>query len=249
MSTRKAGAAVTLPLVVLLVVVATVVVRSRLGDGDATAGKPTCADPVFTSSERFGSWRNGGYQVDQDMWNSTVGTQTMHACSYRSWYITSTQPDPPSVKTYPDVNVDLKGARLDSFSEITSNFGSAGPGTGVYEYAYDVWFNGLATKHSTEIMIWTDNHGNVLHVPQRGTFTSRGRSYSAYRAGRFIAYVDTTNSSSGELDLTSFFDHAVAQGWLSPSAALDKVEFGVEVCSTSGVPMRFAVTDFSVEAS
>jgi hypothetical protein len=233
---------------ILLVAVGFVVVRSQGTDHvDTDAVSGACTAPSFTTSAKQTVWHNGGYRVEPDMWNSTVGTQTLRACSYRSWYVTASQPDTPSVKVYPDVNLELHGARLDTFSQITSRYGSHGPGTGVYEYAYDIWLNGIADEHSTEIMIWTDTHGNVLHVPQRGTFTSRARTYSAYRAGRFIAYVDTANSSSGELDLRSFFYHAISRGWLPTSARIRRIEFGVEICSTGGVPMDFGVTDFSVE--
>ena len=35
------------------------------------------------------------------------------------------------------------------------------PGTGIYEDAYDIWLNGLATSGSTEVMIWTQNNGQT----------------------------------------------------------------------------------------
>lgn len=227
---RRVSVGVVLVLVVVLVLA---VVRSRIHDGrDTGAITGACTEPSFTTSAEQDVWRNGGYRVEPDMWNNTVGTQTLRACSYRNWYVTASQPDTASVKVYPDVNLELHGASLHSLSRITSRFGSAGPGTGVYEYAYDVWLN-----------------GNVLHVPRRGTFSSGGRSYSAYRAGHFIAYVDQHSAGSGELDLRAFFDHAISKGWLSESARIRRIEFGVEICSTGGIPMRFGVTDFSVATS
>ena len=35
----------------------------------------------------------------------------------------------------------------------------AGPGTGIYDIAYDIWLNGVPGNR--EIMIWTENHGQI----------------------------------------------------------------------------------------
>ena len=75
------------------------------------------------------------------------------------------------------------------------------------------------------------------------------RGYYADLAGRVIYYGASHDSTSGELALRSFCDHAIAQGWLSASARIRRIEFGVEICSTGGIPMDFGVTDFSVETS
>jgi hypothetical protein len=105
----------------------------------------------------------------------------------------------------------------------------------------------VATPGSTEIMVWTDHHGNTPSGPQRGTFTSGGLTYRVYRGGRFIAFLGP-NRSAGEVDLLGFFRYAVARGWLGSSATVGQIDFGVEICSTEGAALAYTVTDFSLVA-
>jgi hypothetical protein len=209
------------------------------------AGNPwRCTDPVLTTS-RNRTWDDGGFVVDQDMWNNHGGTQILRACSYHSWSVTATQPDTPDVNAYPNVHRDLDAPSLSSFSEITSRFASVGPGTGTYNFAYDVWLNGVATDGSTEIMIWTDTHGAEPHVAQHGELTSRGVRYTVYRGGRYIAFLGP-NRAAGRVDLLSFFRYAVRRGWLRPDSTVGQIDYGVEIRSTGGRPLDFAVTDFAL---
>jgi hypothetical protein len=209
------------------------------------AGNPwRCTDPVLTTS-RNRTWEDGGFVVDQDMWNNHGGTQILRACSYHSWSVTATQPDTPDVNAYPNVHRDLDAPSLSSFSEITSRFASVGPGTGTYNFAYDVWLNGVATDGSTEIMIWTDTHGAEPHVAQHGELTSRGVRYTVYRGGRYIAFLGP-NRAAGRVDLLSFFRYAVRRGWLRPDSTVGPIDYGVEIRSTGGRPLDFAVTDFAL---
>lgn len=236
-------------LVVGAAVVALLLVSKLVRDSDAVrrdvvAG--SCADPVLTTS-RDREWSDGGFVVDQDMWNNHGGTQTLRACSYRSWSVTATQPDTPDVNAYPNVHRDFDAPSLTSFTDISSRFASVGPGSGTYNFAYDVWLNGVATDGSTEIMVWTDTHGNEPHVPQRGTFTSRGIRYTVYRGGSYIAFLGP-DRTAGEVDLLSFFQYAVDRGWIPPDSTIGQIDYGVEICSTDGRPLDFAVTDFALTA-
>ena len=117
---------------VVLLVVAAVVARTRSTDAGPPAG--ICEDPVFTTSADTG-WQDGAYDVIQDMWGNTVGTQTLRACSHASWSITATQPDTPSVKTYPHVHRVYADVPVGSLATVDSRYASTGPGTGTYEIA------------------------------------------------------------------------------------------------------------------
>jgi Glycosyl hydrolase family 12 len=215
------------------------------GDASSTFQR-RCPDPVLTTSEDR-TWDDGGFVVDQDMWNNNQGgTQTLSACSYRLWSVTATQPDTADVNTYPNVHRDFDEPSLASFSSITSTFATHGPGQGAYEFAYDVWLDGVATPGSTEVMVWTDNHGNAPTVPQRGTFTSDGVAYTIYQGGHYLAFVGP-NRPQGKVDLLAFFRYAVRRGWLHPASTVGQIDFGVEISSTDGTPLDFAVTDFSLE--
>ena len=218
----------------------------RLLRTDSGSGAASCTDPVLTTSKNR-TWEDGGFVVDQDMWNNVSGTQTLRACAYHDWSVTATQPDTPDVNTYPNVHRDFDEPSLASFSEISSRFASVAPGSGTYDFTYDVWLDGVATKGSTEIMVWTDNHGNEPGVPQQGTFLSQDVRYTVYRSGHYIAFLGP-NRSSGQVDLLAFFRYAVARGWLRHDSTVGQIDFGVEICSTDGQPLDFAVTDFALTA-
>ena len=224
-----------------------IVSRARDGGSDGRDAVATgCAEPVLTTS-RNRTWNDGGFVVDQDMWNNQGGTQTLHACAYHSWWVTATQPDTSDVNTYPNVHRDFDEPSLTSFTQITSRFGSIAPTSGTYDFAYDVWLDGVATKGSTEIMVWTDNRGNHPNVPQQGTFLSHGVRFTVYRSGHYIAFLGP-NRNSGQVDLLEFFRYAVTRGWLRPDSTVGQIDFGVEICSTDGRPLDFAVTDFALTA-
>lgn len=231
-------------LVVVVVVVASVLVPRLVGrHPSASAG---CTRPVLTTSVAR-TWRDGPFVVDQDLWNNHGGTQTLRVCSYRSWSVTATQPDTeesPDVNSYPDVWRAYRRT-VDSFSRIDSSFVTRGPRSGAYDFTYDVWIDGVADEHSTEVMVWTRNHGNRVNVPRRGTFTADGIEYDVYRAGRFIAFIGPPRDR-GRLDLLAFFRYAVTRGWLTGSSVIRRIEFGVEVSKTGDRPLDFAVDDYSL---
>ena len=237
-------------LVVGAVVVALLLVPRLVRDTDAESRSASpgqqCTDPVLTTS-RNRTWNDGGFVVDQDMWNNHGGTQTLRACSFHSWSVTATQPDTPDVNAYPNVHRDFDAPSLTSFTEISSRFASVGPGEGTYNFAYDVWLNGVATEDSTEIMVWTDTHGPEPEVQQQGEFTSRGLRYVVYRGGHYIAFLGP-NRTAGRVDLLAFFRYAVTRGWLRPDSTVGQIDYGVEIRSTGGRPLDFAVTDFALTA-
>ena len=139
--------------------------------------------------------------------------------------------------------------KISSFSSITSTFAESGPGTGIYEDAYDIWLNGIADNGSTEVMIWNDNHGQTPSGSVQGTAAIDGRSYTVWRDGTYIAFVATSNFTSGDLNLRAFFQYLMSKGWLSGSATLGQVDYGAELVSTSGVPATFSFGNFAVNAS
>ena len=50
---------------------------------------------------------------------------------------------------HPNVHKDYSSAAVSSFSSITSTFTEVAPHVGDYEYAYDMWINGVATPGLT----------------------------------------------------------------------------------------------------
>jgi len=193
-----------------------------------------------------------GFYVDTDTWNaaSYPVSQTMYVCDYNNWYVLAKMDNSTgdgAVKTYPNVHKDFSGApAIGSFSAISSTFAHAGPHVGIYEFAYDIWLNGVASTGSTEVMIWTDNFNQVPSGSVQETVTFDSQSYQVYRSGSYIAFVETNNVTSGTVNLLAFFNHIIAKGWILPNSTLGAIDYGVELVSTNGMDATFTVSDFSL---
>jgi hypothetical protein len=76
-----------------------------------------------------------------------------------------------AVLTCPNVRKDHDDVPISSFRTITSRYAATSPHVGIYNVAYDIWLNGVATDGSTEVMIWTVHgllHRGLLTPPRRG---------------------------------------------------------------------------------
>ena len=188
-------------------------------------------------------WGISGYSV----------SQTLSACSYGNWYVTATMNNDNGdghVKTYPNSHRDWDSEpAISSLQSVTSTFAETSPGTGIYENAYDIWLNGIADSGSTEVMIWTENHGQVPSGNQVATVTLDGRSWAVWKDGSYIAFVAGSNFASGSMNLLTFFQWIMSQGWIPGNSTLGQVDYGVELVSTNGVPATFSFSNFSVSAS
>jgi Glycosyl hydrolase family 12 len=221
----------------------------------AGGGSATCAHPSFVTSDQYGMWNQAPYFVYNDMWGISgySVSQTLSACSYGNWYVTATMNNDNGdghVKTYPNSHRDWDSEpAISSLQSVTSTFAETSPGTGIYEDAYDIWLNGIADSGSTEVMIWTENHGQVPAGNQVATVTLDGRSWAVWKAGSYIAFVAGSNFTSGTMNLLMFFQWITGQGWIPGNSTLGQVDYGVELVSTNGVPATFSFSDFSVSAS
>lgn len=197
----------------------------------------------------------GGFYVDTDTWNAANYdvSQTMYVCDYDNWYVVANMNNDAhdgAVKTYPNVHKDFNDApTIGSFNTISSSFAHSGPHVGIYEFAYDIWLNGVASSGSTEVMIWTDNYKQVPSGSSLDTVTYDGRSYDVYRSGSYIAFVDKDNVTSGTIDLLSFFHYVIDKGWIPATSTLGAIDYGVELVSTDGKDATFEVNDFSLVAN
>lgn len=237
-------------------------IRAATGEQQqALAASPqSCKRPVFRTAARYGIWSSGHYNVFNNMWDepnppaSGPGSQQLYVCSYDSWYVVADMPAPgqpaDSVKTYPNVQENFPSVPLEDFTELTSTFAASGPDRGDYEFAYDTWLNGVASKGSNEVMIWSYNHGQTPAGSPEATASFAGVKYTVWRTpdSSYIAFVTRTNLARGELDLLSFYQWLMAKGWLPRHSELGQVDYGAEIASTGGVPARFSVTKFSLSA-
>lgn len=187
-------------------------------------------------------WGISGYSV----------SQTIYACSYGNWYVTADMNNDNGdghVKTYPNSQRDFNNTAISSLNSVTSTFAETSPGTGIYEDAYDIWLNGLATSGSTEVMIWTQNNGQRPSGSVVGSVTVGGHSFAVWKSGSYIAFVANSNFTSGTMNLLAFFQYIISKGWIPSSSTLSQVCYGVELVSTNNAPATFTFSNYSVNAS
>jgi hypothetical protein len=217
----------------------------------------TCAaDGEFVSSDPNGGWAEGGYYIHNNMWNSakySPCTSSLHASSHDNWYVVTRMNNKSAdgaVKTYPNVHKDYASTPIESFDSITSTFAETSPHVGIYNVAYDIWINGIATAGCTEIMIWTDNFLQTPGGKYVQDVTFGERTYKAYKRANsgYIAFVATTNFTSGTVDLLNITKWVIAKGWLSSQSTLNQICFGVEMVSTDDTDATFKVTEFSIDS-
>jgi Glycosyl hydrolase family 12 len=218
-----------------------------------TARSASCTNPSYSTSAADGMLNASPYFVSNNMWNASgySVTQTLYACSYSNWYVTATMNNDNgdgAVKTYPNSQRDFNDT-ISSLSSVTSTFAETSPGTGIYEDAYDIWLNGLATSGSTELMIWTQNNGQTPSGSVQGTVTLDGRSYTVWKSGSYIAFVATANFTAGTMNLLAFFQYIIGKGWIPSNSTLSQVCYGAELVSTNGVPETFTFSNYSVSSS
>jgi hypothetical protein len=223
------------------------------GSRDAAPAGQLCSDPVFTTSDPDGGWSDGGYYVHNNMWNCDAYecAETLSACSYASFFAIANMNDDSgdgAVKAYPNVHKDYDAPAISTFSAITSTFAASSPHLGIYNVAYDVWLDGVASPGSTEIMIWTENYNQVPAGDRAATVTLGGADYDVYRTGDggYIAFVPGEVMTAGSLDLLEIFDWVVSQGWIANDSTIGQIDYGIEIVSTDGADARFDVTDFSI---
>jgi hypothetical protein len=230
---------------------------SREGGADGSMPtSQTCSNPVHVLPMNPSNPQDGitlsGFYVDTDTWNAAnyQVSQTMYVCDYNKWYVVANMNNNTgdgAVKTYPNVHKDFSGApQISSFSTMSSSFAETAPHVGIYEYAYDIWLNGIATNGSTEVMIWTDNYNQVPSGSVLETVVFDGQSYQVYKSGSYIAFVDTTNVRSGTVNLLSFFNHIIAKGWIPAASTVGAIDYGIELVSTNGADATFQVDNFSL---
>jgi hypothetical protein len=189
------------------------------------------------------------------MWNcggGSCGPETLYACSYDNWYVVSNQTNSAgAVKTYPNVHKDYNNVPISSFTKITSTFAATSPHVGIYNVAYDIWTNGVATSGSTEFMIWTENFNQVPAGTKVATANLGGRTYNVWKTStnHYIAFVPTTAFTSGTIDLLEIMKWTTAQGWFPANSTLGQIGFGVEIVDTGGSNATFYFTDFSITDS
>lgn len=213
--------------------------------GTALALSATSASAaVWSSTARFGSWSNGGFTLNNNVWGSNPGPQTIWANSFSNWGVWSDQPNTSGVKSYPEV-IKTFGSAVSSFPHITSSFNDSLPGTGAFESAYDIWAN----NYADEIMLWTYTQNVGPLGSYQTTASVGGSSWNIYRGSNgsnaVFSFVRNGNETSGSVDIKAVFGWLSNAGWLT-NATLTAVDFGWEISSTNNTGENFQVNSYSL---
>ncbi|MEV4577544.1 hypothetical protein AB0K16_30310 [Nonomuraea jabiensis] len=207
---------------------------------------PPALAATWSSTDRWGTWSNGGYTLYNNIWGSGAGPQTIWANSYSNWGVWANHPNTGGVKSYPNATKYV-GKRISALGSATSSFNVTVPNGGSYATAYDIW----DSANAYEIMLWMNKHGAVGPLGTRQTgATVGGHSWDVYRgsngANQVFSFVRTGNTNSGAVDIKAILNWLRTNGWMG-DVTLGNVQFGYEITSSSG-GMDFVTNSFSVSA-
>jgi Glycosyl hydrolase family 12 len=204
---------------------------------------------TWTTTAPFGSFTSGAYTMNNDVWGSGAGPQTMWANSGSNWGVTSDQPATNGVKSYPHAEFDINKS-LTALHGVSSKFNVTVPGTGVYNTAYDIWLN----NNAFEVMLWMNEvTAGPLGTLQQ-TVTVGGFTWQLYAgsngANEVYSFINTGQTSSGTVDVLAVLKWLQSAGRFgSTTATLGSVQFGWEISSTGGVNRTFTTNSYSVTSS
>ncbi|MDX3661534.1 hypothetical protein PV646_29880 [Streptomyces sp. ID05-26A] len=223
----------------LIVAVVTALVVP-LGSGSALAA-------AWNSSDRWGTWSNGGYTVRNNIWGGGAGPQSIWANSYSNWGVWSNQPNTGGVKSYPH-SEKMVNRRLSSIGNLRSSFNVSYPNAGAYTTAYDIW----ADNNAYEVMLWMNKVGAVGPIGSwQASATVGGHSWNVYRGSNgsnaVFSFVRTSNTGSGTVDVKAVMNWIRARGWFG-DVTVGAVQFGYEITSSSG-GLNFTTNSYSVSLS
>jgi len=210
---------------------------------------PVPAHPAWVSSAPFGSWKNSGFIVYNNEWNTAeAGPQRIWADSFQVWGVSSRQSPTGSVKTYPSVQRNFENVPVGSFTQLSSTFAESMPEAQAFsaEAAYDLWLE----NGNFEVMIWVDNHWRTPAGRQVAEVRLDRQQFDVFQSGNamFSFTLAGRQETAGKVDILAFFDWLVGRHYLRASAGVSQVDFGWEIAGTNGVPMDFRMRRYTLAA-
>ncbi|TWI95268.1 glycosyl hydrolase family 12 [Mucilaginibacter frigoritolerans] len=200
----------------------------------------------WSSSAQYATWNAGsGYYIENNIWGSGAGFQSIWANSYSNWGVWSDQPNTSGVKSYPNSDYGVHQT-FSGLHTVQSSFNVTVPSSGAAaESTYDIWCN----NYAYEIMIWENWTGavNPIAVGYNGngtpiatytnvTPTSGGPTYTVYVGSNgtnaVYSFLNNSQTSSGTVNIKDILNFIQSKG--VTFTTLDKVQFGFEITSSNG---------------
>jgi hypothetical protein len=136
---------------------------------------------------------------------------------------------------------------------VTTSWSTAQPGRGVYNVAYDIWFDqtpNSSQPNGTELMIWLNHRGHIQPFGTKVASNVRigGRGYDVWfgrQAWNTVSYTMTSTATSVSImGLRPLIADAIRRGYINPSWYLVDVEAGFEIWRHGAglATKRFSVT-------
>ncbi|MFE6610665.1 hypothetical protein [Amycolatopsis sp. NPDC057786] len=207
----------------------------------------TAQAATWSSSDKWGTWSNGGYTVRNNVWGGGAGPQSIWANSYSNFGVWANHPNTGGVKSYPHSAKNV-GRPLSGLRTLSSSFNVSRPGGGAYATAYDIWAN----NNAYEIMLWMNKQGAVGAIGSKETTVSvGGHTWDVYRgsngANAVFSFLRTSNTNAGSVDVLAVLNWIKNRGWYG-DVTVGEVQFGFEITSSSG-GMNFSSNSYSVSSS
>lgn len=208
---------------------------------------------VWSSSDRWGTWNNGGYTLYNNIWGSGHGYQSIWANSYSQWGVWANHPNTGGIKSYPNAK-KVVNKSITSLGSLNSSYNVTVPSSGSYNTSYDVW----DTDQDYEIMLWVNYNGAVGAL---GSYQERvsvgGHTWDVYkgRAQRpdgtywdVISFLRTSDSTSGSVQILPVLKWIKdTKRWMG-NETIGDVQFGFEITSSSG-GLDFRTNSMSITSS
>ena len=193
------------------------------------------------------------YVVQNNIWNDLDNSQCLHVNNTNgNFSITSANHNKlnGAPAAYPSTfkgchwgncsNNSGMPIKLTSILHAMSGWSTVQPTLGVYNVAYDIWFNRTPTTpgqpNGAELMIWLHHQGSIQPSGARiaQAVSIDGANWDVWLGSNnginVISYVRTVSVTSVSLlNLKTFFTDAKIRGYLQPTWYLLDIEAGFEV--------------------
>jgi hypothetical protein len=209
-----------------------------------TVAAPGASAATWSSSDKWGTWSNGGYTIRNDVWGGGAGSQSIWANSYSNWGVWANHPNTGGVKAYPHAGKYI-GRSISQLGNLNSNFNVSVPNAGAYTTAYDIW----AQNNAYEIMLWMNRVGPVGAIGSFQTsVTVGGHSWDVYKgsngSNQVFSFLRKGNTNAGNVNIKQVMDWLRNRGWMG-DAQVGEVQFGYEITSSAG-GMNFTTNSYNV---
>jgi hypothetical protein len=211
----------------------------------------TSTAQAATTCAKFGllSIQNGRYNVQNNVWGADT-TQCINTTT-TGFMVTRADHNKPTngaPAAYPSTvfgchfgacsagsGLPLQ-ASTSAFTRINTSVSMTYPSTGVWDAAYDIWFDPTARTNGqvtgAEIMVWLNHRGTIQPVGSRiATVNLAGSTWDVWEGNtgwNVVSYVRTSATGSVSFAVNTFLSDAISRGFAQRSWFLTSIQAGFE---------------------